>query len=236
MAVMCTLYTHQDTIVNMARSILDKDKIGAAALALADEAGIGAVTARNLAERLDVTPMALYRHVPNLGSVVDGLLERVLVDARILDHASPSLETFLLETFCRIHACLVAHPAVLPLLGTPAGYGPAALAVVDASLARFAAAGHSAAAGVRIFHLLLSYTIGAASVRAAMGARTEAPSREAFERLPYVRAAIEPLGRFGSERSFRNGLAVLLEATLETKDEATTRGRASKRTRARRGT
>jgi len=206
----------------MARRSIDREAIGAVALELADEGGLAAVTARNLAERLGVTPMALYRHVPNLGAVIDGLLERVLVEARVLQHASPTLDAFLVETFTRIHACLVAHPAVLPLVGTSVGYGPAGLSVVEAALGRLAVGGHSPATSVRIFHALLSYTIGAASVRAAVQSRTGIPSREAVEDLPYVRAAIVPLTRFASDRSFRAGLALVLDAALATESEEAT--------------
>lgn len=199
----------------MAAKRLDRDRIGAAALALADEGGIASVTARNLAERLEVTPMALYRHVPNLGAVLDGLVERVVVEARILDHASPTLDGFLLETFTRIYRCFVEHPAVVPRLGMPAAFGAAGLAVVDGLLARLLAAGYSQVAAVRVFHSLLSYTVGAASLRASLGPREGGAPLDAFAGLPYFRAAIEPLARIGSERSFRSGLSALIESSIE---------------------
>lgn len=203
----------------MTRKRLDREQIGIAALALADESGIESVTARNLAERLGVTPMALYRHVPNLATVVDELLDRVLTDAAILDHASPSLDGFLIETFTRIHRCLVEHPAVVPLLSTPAGYGRAALAIVETTLGRFTAARFSPADAVDAFQILLSYTIGSVSIRAAMDARAAAPSGDAFGGFPFTRAAIGPLARLASDRSFARGLVSLVATTVGAQDE-----------------
>ncbi|HEX2809789.1 MAG TPA: TetR family transcriptional regulator [Kineosporiaceae bacterium] len=48
------------------------------ALALADELGLEAVTMRLLAHRLNVTPMALYRHVGDKDGLLDGMVERLL--------------------------------------------------------------------------------------------------------------------------------------------------------------
>ncbi|HEV2778987.1 MAG TPA: TetR/AcrR family transcriptional regulator C-terminal domain-containing protein [Actinophytocola sp.] len=49
-----------------------------AAVALADEAGIDAVSMRNLAQQLDVVPMALYNHVANKDELLDGMVEVIV--------------------------------------------------------------------------------------------------------------------------------------------------------------
>jgi len=49
-----------------------------AALELADDKGLEAVSMRALAERAGVTPMALYPHVGSKGSLLDGMLGRVI--------------------------------------------------------------------------------------------------------------------------------------------------------------
>jgi AcrR family transcriptional regulator len=213
----------------MPRARIDREAIGRAALEIADDGGLEAITARTLAERLGVTPMALYRHVPSVSAVVDGLLERVVVAGRLLDHGTPGLGPWLLETFSRIRAALVAHPAVLPLAGTPAGYGAEALRTVDAVLGRLAAAGLPPEEAVQVFHALLAYTLGSASIEAA-ARRSRAASRErggraspslaasiaTLEGAPHVRAAAKVLGRFGHDATFRAGLARLVETMLGT--------------------
>lgn len=54
-----------------------------ATLALATEEGLSAVTMRAVARRLDVTPMALYRHVGDKQGLLDGLVERLLQEIQL---------------------------------------------------------------------------------------------------------------------------------------------------------
>jgi AcrR family transcriptional regulator len=51
-----------------------------ATLDLAAEAGLSAVTMRAVAARLEVTPMALYRHVGDKQGLLDGLVERLMAE------------------------------------------------------------------------------------------------------------------------------------------------------------
>jgi AcrR family transcriptional regulator len=55
-----------------------KQEILDAALALADDKGLEAVSMRALAERTGVTPMALYPHVGSKAALLDGMLGRVV--------------------------------------------------------------------------------------------------------------------------------------------------------------
>lgn len=55
-----------------------REEILDTALALADERGLEAVSMRALADRLGVTPMALYRHVDSKAALLDGLVGRLL--------------------------------------------------------------------------------------------------------------------------------------------------------------
>lgn len=57
---------------------LSRDQILDAALTLAEERGLAAVSMRGVAARLGVTPMALYRHVGDKQGLLDGLVERLL--------------------------------------------------------------------------------------------------------------------------------------------------------------
>ncbi|WP_431679464.1 TetR/AcrR family transcriptional regulator [Kitasatospora sp. KL5] len=48
------------------------------AVALADRAGIGALSMRGLAQELDVVPMALYKHVANKEQLLDGMVDVIV--------------------------------------------------------------------------------------------------------------------------------------------------------------
>lgn len=60
------------------RTPLDRGRIIAAAVELADEVGLEATSMRRVAERLAVTPMALYKHVAHRSELVDDMLDEVL--------------------------------------------------------------------------------------------------------------------------------------------------------------
>lgn len=67
---------------------LNREQVLDATLAVAEEAGLDAVSMRRVATRLGVTPMALYRHVGDKQSLLDALVERLLDDLPLPD---PSL-------------------------------------------------------------------------------------------------------------------------------------------------
>ena len=62
------------------RARLNRDRVLRAAVALADEAGIEALSMRKLAEELGVVPMALYKHVASKEELLDGMVD--IVDRR----------------------------------------------------------------------------------------------------------------------------------------------------------
>lgn len=68
------------------RPPLSKERVLAAAVALADKKGIDALTMRGLAEELDVEAMSLYYHVANKEALLDGVVEVVVEE--ILEEVS----------------------------------------------------------------------------------------------------------------------------------------------------
>jgi len=62
---------------NTRRTPLSRARVLAAAVALADEAGLEAFSMRRLAEELCVVPMALYKHVANKDALLDGMVDIV---------------------------------------------------------------------------------------------------------------------------------------------------------------
>src|SRR5215218_5691091 len=57
---------------------LNRDRVLRAAVALADDVGIEALSMRNLAEQLGVVPMAIYKHVANKERLLDGMVEVIV--------------------------------------------------------------------------------------------------------------------------------------------------------------
>ncbi|WP_292862036.1 TetR/AcrR family transcriptional regulator [Microbacterium sp.] len=62
------------------RPPLDRAGVVSAAIALADARGLEATTMRGLADVLQVTPMALYKHVAHREQLIDEMVDRVVGD------------------------------------------------------------------------------------------------------------------------------------------------------------
>ncbi|MFJ5229019.1 TetR/AcrR family transcriptional regulator C-terminal domain-containing protein [Kitasatospora sp. NPDC088391] len=60
------------------RPQLNRARVLAAAVELADRTGIEALSMRGLAQELGVVPMALYKHVANKEELLDGMVEAVV--------------------------------------------------------------------------------------------------------------------------------------------------------------
>jgi AcrR family transcriptional regulator len=60
------------------RTPLSKARVLDAAVALADEGGVDALSMRKIAQALGVVPMALYKHVANKNELLDGMIDAVV--------------------------------------------------------------------------------------------------------------------------------------------------------------
>ena len=60
------------------RPRLNRERVLATAITLADSVGIDALTMRRLAQELDVVPMALYKHVANREELLDGMVDMIV--------------------------------------------------------------------------------------------------------------------------------------------------------------
>jgi AcrR family transcriptional regulator len=102
-----------------------------AALKIADDQGLDAVTMHAVARRLQVTPMALYRHVASKVALLDGLVEVLLTELPLPARELP-WDEFLAALAAEIRATARRHPGVFPLLLSRPAVTPAAMGVRDA--------------------------------------------------------------------------------------------------------
>jgi AcrR family transcriptional regulator len=94
---------------------IDRARVVSEALALADEHDLDAVTMAALAQRLDVTPMALYRHVTSKADLLDGLVALLLAEA-VQPAPQLSWSERLAAYANDLRATARRHPTVFPLL------------------------------------------------------------------------------------------------------------------------
>ena len=113
---------------------LDRERIVAAAIALADEGGLEAVSVRKVAARLDVGPMRLYGYIATKEELFDLMVDEV--HAEILPEGQPGDWREALRTLaCRTRQAALRHEWLADLLGGRPALGPNALAVTEAKLA-----------------------------------------------------------------------------------------------------
>jgi AcrR family transcriptional regulator len=143
-----------------------------AALAIADEKGLGAVTMRAVASRIGVTAMALYPHVKSKDDLLDGLVGRLLAELSRPDPAMAWDER--LRHIARSARDVGRrHPAVMPLLFARPAVTPDAVRVVDVIYLALLDAGVPDREVARVERLVstfvLGYAISEASGRFAAG-------------------------------------------------------------------
>ncbi len=94
---------------------IDRTQVLVEALALADEGGLEALTMARVAERLRVTPMALYRHVASKADLLDGVVELLLTELPPPHPGAPWTERLAVLAE-NVRASARLHPSVFPLV------------------------------------------------------------------------------------------------------------------------
>ena len=115
------------------RPPLTKERILDAALTLADQGGIEALSMRKLGEELGVRAMSLYNHVTNKEELVSDLLERIVADFELPEPAEPWKEA-MRRRGRSAYQVLKKHPWAIQELMTSSNAGPNMLRYVDATL------------------------------------------------------------------------------------------------------
>lgn len=153
-----------------------REEILDAALAIADERGLEAVSMRALADRVGVTPMALYRHVKDKAALLDGMVGRLL---SALLPSDPSQERTWDEQLSTLaHACRQVaqrHPWAAHLLFSRPAVTPDAVRAVDIIYLALIEAGVPEPEVPRLERLISTFVIGFAASEAS-GRFTPAPS------------------------------------------------------------
>lgn len=144
-----------------------RDEILDAALALASEHGLDAVSMRAVAARIGVTPMALYPAVGGKDALLDGLVERLVGDMvqAGADRLGPSPDRLTWEDVLRgaaygVRVVARRHPAVVPLLFARPALTGMAVQGVDMIYRTLLTAGVPARQVPRLERLFTTFVIG----------------------------------------------------------------------------
>jgi AcrR family transcriptional regulator len=124
------------------RARLDRDRVLRAAVALADEAGIGALSMRSLARELGVVPMALYKHVADKEELLDGMVD-VIVGEIEPPAAGAGWKRAVRERILSARRALLRHAWAREAIESRVAKSPVVLAYLDSLVGLFRAGGLS---------------------------------------------------------------------------------------------
>jgi AcrR family transcriptional regulator len=164
------------------RRTLTRAAILDAALGLADEGGLGAVSMRRLASRLGVEAMSLYNHVSGKADLLDGIASRVFESIPV---PAPDLpwDERVRALIGGCYQAMRAHPVVVQALVAEAANprSAGALSVIDQILGALFDAGLDERAAARGYRSLLGLVFGSVLVETADPAMTAMPDSERAE-------------------------------------------------------
>lgn len=135
------------------RTPLNRDRVLRAAVALADEAGLGSLSMRRLSEELGVVPMALYKHVANKEELLDGMV------ADLIGEIGPPAPNADWKSAVRLRVlsarrALQRHPWARQAIESRTNKTPAVLDYMESFTGMFLAGGLSADLTHHVMHAL----------------------------------------------------------------------------------
>jgi AcrR family transcriptional regulator len=141
------------------RPALTRDRVVAAAVAVADRGGLAAVSMRSVGRELGVEAMSLYHHVAGKEALVDDLADWAFTQIPV----PPLDEDWRTAMLARAHGArdvLSRHPWALGLLESRKRPGPAVLRHHDAVLGNLRRNGFSVTLAAHAFSALDAYVYG----------------------------------------------------------------------------
>jgi AcrR family transcriptional regulator len=141
------------------RAPLTRERVLAAAVRIADEHGLEAVTMRRLGQELGVEAMSLYNHVANKDDILNAIVD--LVEGEIeLPGPDEPWKSALRKTATSYHDALGRHPWAASLALTSTGYRASRYRYMDAVLGTMRRAGFSSRLTELAYHALDSHISG----------------------------------------------------------------------------
>jgi AcrR family transcriptional regulator len=138
---------------------LSKERVLAAAVALADAQGVEGLSMRNLAQELGVVPMALYKHVANKDELLDGMVD-VVVGEIDPPAGGTDWKTAMRRRVLSARGALLRHPWASRVMESRTSPTPAVLAYMDSMIGMFRAGGFSIDLTHHAMHAMGSRLLG----------------------------------------------------------------------------
>jgi TetR/AcrR family tetracycline transcriptional repressor len=196
------------------RSPLNRNLVVVEALAMLDQEGLERFSLRRLADRLRVTPMAVYNHVSSkrdlLQAVADAVVSEVDYPA-----ARGDWRRVVGTCFRMLRKTCLTHPGAVPLIESAEQLHPSIFRPMEITLAALRGAGLGATDAVRAYFLLTTFTLGQVGYQIrgwGRGVDPRAAVREGRISRSTFPAVLDAGGqeRWDFDRAFEFGLSIIL--------------------------
>jgi AcrR family transcriptional regulator len=200
------------------RSPLTRERVLRAAVALADQGGIGSVTMRRLGQELGVEAMSLYKHVQNKDDLLDGIVDLVVGDIDVPPAGTPWKDA-MRHRAISAHEVLLAHPWAAIQIMSRFNIGPGMTRYLDATLGRLREGGFSIDGALDAWHTLDSHIYGFTLQELGLPfevSETQQVSADVLQQLPadqfpHVVEVITKIMKTGRVEDFGFGLELILD-------------------------
>ena len=184
---------------------LTRERVIDAALRLADEGGIEALSMRKLGHALGVEAMAVYYHFANKDRVLDGIVDLVFaeIDLPVL---GSDWRTAMRVRGIAVRDAMARHRWAIGMMESRANPGPASLAHHDAVIGCLLAGGFDMAMAAHAYSVLDSYIYGFALTKMNLPFETTGVAEVAETMLePYPMDAYPHLVAFITDHATQPG-------------------------------
>jgi AcrR family transcriptional regulator len=141
------------------RAPLSRQRVLQAAVALADDGGVEALSMRKLAQELGVVPMALYKHVANKDELLDGMVD-VVVSEIDPPPSGTDWKTAIRRRVLSARSAMLRHPWASRVIESRTSPTPTVLAYMDSMIGMFRAGGFSIDLTHHAMHAMGSRVLG----------------------------------------------------------------------------
>ena len=167
---------------------LSRDIVANAGLELVKHKSFDQLTMKALAADLDVTPMAIYRHVSNKSDLVNTVLDAFVRDVDVCNHdiSETDWEEWLRATYTNMYLALKGMPSLHSYLGNAPRFGPHAMEVLSQVLGVLRTAGFDQKQAINAVSTLTGFMIGCAIMdtafhQALLGADTSSDAHTTID-------------------------------------------------------
>ncbi len=189
------------------------ERVVAAAVALADEGGLDAVSIRRIAHELKMRPMSLYTYIPSKEALLELMGEQIVGEVLVREPLPDDWRQALTLIATRSHHVFTRHRWVLAISQRRTNLGRNGLRHAEQQLTALAPLALAARDAWDVLFLINDYTLGHA-MRVAHAPTAPPNTYPTFDPAdyPYLAHALTQPGPVRGRDTFRTGLDTILDA------------------------